>query len=67
MRKLIFHIFVLAMSGLAGCATEPNEKMKRLQTYEQCVDQAKKNKKKLESCEDYLKPADSVKKKQSEN
>lgn len=61
MRKSIFLILVLGVSGLAGCATEPNEKMKRLQTYEQCVDQAKKNKEKLKACEDLLKPVASTK------
>ena len=61
MRKLIFLILALAVSGLAGCATEPNEKMKRLQTYEQCVDQAKKDKKKLKACEEILKPVDTTK------
>lgn len=61
MRNSIFLIFVLAMSGLASCATEPNEKMKRLQTYEQCVDQAKKNKEKLKVCEEILKPVDTTK------
>jgi hypothetical protein len=49
------------MSGLAGCAADAGvkeEKLKMLQKYEQCVDQAKRDKKKLKFCEHYLKAVD---------
>jgi tRNA(Phe) wybutosine-synthesizing methylase Tyw3 len=64
MRQLIFLIFVLALSGLAGCAGEvgvKEERMKMLQKYEQCVDQAKKNKEKLKACEQNLKTVETRK------
>jgi len=72
MRKLICIAFILAMSGLAGCATGEEraaeadadfkeERLSILQKYQVCVDQAKQDEQKLKNCEHYLKAIDSMK------
>jgi len=72
MRKLICIIFILAMSGLAGCqsgaeraadadADFKEERLKILQKYQKCVDQYKGDTKMLQSCEHYLKAIDAMK------
>jgi hypothetical protein len=73
MRKLICVVFILALSGLAGCATDPKERaaeadaafkeerLRILQKYQECVGQAQGDEKKLKSCEHYLKAIDSMK------
>ena len=72
MRKLICITIILAMSGLAGCATDPKKRaaeadaafkekrVKILQSFQQCVDQHKGNAKMLESCEHYLKAIEAM-------
>ncbi len=72
MRKLICITFILAMSGLAGCQTGAEraaeadadfkeERLRILQKYQECVDQAKQDEQKLKNCEHYLKAIDSMK------
>ncbi len=73
MQKLICITFILAMSGLAGCATDPKERaaeadaafkeerLNILRNYQKCVDQAKQDEQKLKNCEHYLKAIDSMK------
>jgi uncharacterized protein (UPF0210 family) len=73
MQKLICITFILAMSGLAGCAADPKERaaeadaafkeerLNILQNYQKCVEQAKGDEKMLKSCEHYLKAIDSMK------
>ena len=72
MRKLICIVFILALSGLAGCQTGAEraaeadadfkeERLTILKKYQQCVDQAKGDQTKLKSCEHYLKAIDSMK------
>ena len=73
MRKLIYITFILAMSGLAGCATDPKERaaeadaafkeerLNILRNYQKCVEQSKGDEKMLKSCEHYLKAIDSMK------
>jgi hypothetical protein len=72
MRKLIYIIIILAMSGLTGCASDADraaaadadfkeQRLNILQKYEKCVDQAKQDEAKLKACEHYLKAIDSMK------
>ena len=72
MRKLIYIIIILAMSGLTGCVSDAEraaaadadfkeERLKILQKYQECVDQAKQDEAKLKACEHYLKAVDSMK------
>jgi len=70
--KLILIIFILAISGLAGCtsgaeraaeadADFKEERLKILKNYQKCVDQHQGDTKMLQSCEHYLKAIDSMK------
>jgi hypothetical protein len=72
MRKLIFIVLILAMTGLAGCTTDQEravaadadfkeERLKILQNYQKCVDEAKQDEAKLKACEHYLKAIDAMK------
>ncbi len=72
MRKLIFSICILAISGLTGCtsgaeraaeadADFKEERLKVLQKYQGCVDQHMGDTKMLQSCEHYLKAIDAMK------
>jgi hypothetical protein len=72
MQKLIYIIVILAMSGLAGCVSDAErataadadfkeERLKILQKYEKCVDEAKQDEAKLKTCEHYLKAIDAMK------
>ena len=72
MQKLIFIIVVFAMSGLAGCTTDAEravaadadfkeERLKILQNYQKCIDEAKQDEAKLKACEHYLKAIDAMK------
>lgn len=73
MRKIIHIIIIVAIIGLTGCASDPKERaaeadadfkeerLKILQNYQKCVDQAKGDEKMLKSCEHYLKAIDSMK------
>ncbi len=72
MRKLIFLMFILAMSGLAGCtsgaeraaeadADFKEERLNFLRKYQECVDQHKGDTKMLQSCEHYLKAIEAMK------
>ena len=72
MRKLIFIISILTISGLAGCTTGAEraaeadaefkeERLKILQKYQECVDQHQGDTKKLSSCEHYLKAIEAMK------
>jgi acyl-CoA reductase-like NAD-dependent aldehyde dehydrogenase len=72
MRKLIFFVLIITLSGLIGCATGAEraaeadadfkeERLKILRKYQKCVDQHKGDLKMLESCEHYLKAIDAMK------
>jgi len=73
MRKLICITFILAMSGLVGCATDPKERaaeadanfkeerLNILRNYQKCVEQSKGDEKMLQTCDHYLKAIDSMK------
>jgi len=72
MRILITAVFIVALSGLAACqsgaeraaeadADFKEERLKILQKYQECVDQAGGNEQKLKACEHYLKAIDSMK------
>ena len=72
MQKLIFFIFIITLSGLTGCTSAKEraaeadadfkeERLRILQKYQECVDQAKQDEQKLKNCEHYLKAIDSMK------
>ena len=72
MRKLISIVFILALSGLAGCVTDAEraaeadadfkeERLKILKKYQDCVDEHQGNTKMLESCDHFLKAIEAMK------
>ena len=72
MRKLIFMIFIVTISGMAGCtsgaeraaeadADFKEERLKILKKYQECVDQHQGDTKMLQSCGHYLKAIDAMK------
>lgn len=72
MRKIIYIIIIVAIAALAGCTTDQEravaadadfkeERLKILQNYQKCVDEAKQDEAKLKACEHYLKAIDAMK------
>ena len=72
MRKLISIIFILALSGLAGCVTDAEraaeadadfkeERLKILKKYQDCAEEHQGDTTKLQSCDHYLKAIEAMK------